>query len=378
MKPTQAGHAMMGSAIILTNGRLAHVDAKTAHGLIRGTQRFEIIGVIDAANAGKDAGEVLDGLHRNIPIYATTDAFVAATGITPDYCIIGVALSGGRLDDVWQALLMDAIGHGISVVNGMHMLLGDIPAFRQAAETHHVEFVDIRRPKPFDQLHYWSGRIFQMKIPRLAVLGTDCAIGKRTTCRMVMEACRRNGINAEMIYTGQTGWLQGSPYGFIFDATLNDFVSGELESAIVRCETEASPDLILIEGQSGLRNPMGPCGSEMLISANVKGVIHQHAPFRRYYDGAERFGCLLPSVEDEIRLIDMYGSTVLAVSLNGDGGSAEDLATYARQLQDRIGLPVVMPLEEGMDRVLTVIRRFMKDHDHYPATTSLKTDRRIS
>ncbi len=366
MKQTQAGDAMMGSAIVLTNGSLAQVDAKTAHGLIRGTQRFEIVGVIDAVHAGKDAGEVLDGQHRSIPVYATTDAFLTQTGIRPDYCIIGVALSGGRLDDVWQALLMDAIGHGISIVNGMHMPLGNIPAFRQAAETHHVEIVDIRRPRPFDQLHYWSGRIFQMKVPRLAVLGTDCAIGKRTTCRMILEACRRDGMHAEMIYTGQTGWLQGSPYGFIFDATLNDFVSGELESAIVRCETEASPELILIEGQSGLRNPMGPCGSEILVSANVKGVIHQHAPFRRYYDGAERFGCRLPSVEEEIRLIDMYGSKVLAVSLNGAGGSVEALTTYARQLQDRIGLPVVMPLEEGMDHVLTVIRQFMKDHDHFP------------
>ena len=35
-----------------------------------------------------------------------------------------------------------------------------------------------------------------------------------------------------MIYTGQTGWLQGGEYGFIFDSTLNDFVSGELENAI--------------------------------------------------------------------------------------------------------------------------------------------------
>jgi uncharacterized NAD-dependent epimerase/dehydratase family protein len=373
MKKTLSGHIMMGSAIILTNGSLAHVDAKTAHGLIRGTQRFEIVGVIDTANAGKDAGEVLDGMHRNIPVYATTEAFITATGITPDYCIIGVAISGGRLDDVWQALLMDAMGHGISVVNGMHMLLGDISAFREAADANQVKIVDIRRPTPFDQLHYWSGRIFQMKVPRLAVLGTDCAIGKRTTCHMVMDACRRDGINAEMIYTGQTGWLQGSPYGFIFDATLNDFVSGELETAIVRCETEAAPDLILIEGQSGLRNPMGPCGSEILVSANVKGVIHQHAPFRRYFDGAERFGCRLPNVEDEIRLIDMYGSKVLAVSLNGAGGSAEDLTTYARQLQDRIGLPVIMPLEEGMDGVIPVIRRYMKTHDHESATTALKT-----
>ena len=58
-----------------------------------------------------------------------------------------------------------------------------------------------------------------------------------------------------MIYTGQTGWLQGGKYGFIFDSTLNDFVSGELEHAILTCYEETNPDVILIEGQSALRNP---------------------------------------------------------------------------------------------------------------------------
>ena len=44
-------------------------DAKTAHGLIRGTDRFRIIGVIDPVSCGEDAGEVLDGYFRNIPVF---------------------------------------------------------------------------------------------------------------------------------------------------------------------------------------------------------------------------------------------------------------------------------------------------------------------
>ena len=31
-------------------------------------------------------------------------------------------------------------------------------------------------------------------------------------------------------------------YGFILDATPNDFVSGELESAILRCDRELAPN----------------------------------------------------------------------------------------------------------------------------------------
>ena len=46
-------------AIVLTGSILHESDAKTAHGLIRGTERFEIVAVIDTQHAGKDAGEVI-------------------------------------------------------------------------------------------------------------------------------------------------------------------------------------------------------------------------------------------------------------------------------------------------------------------------------
>ena len=49
------------NAIVITGGYLDSSNAKTAHGLIRGTDRFKIVGFIDHKSAGKDAGEVLDG-----------------------------------------------------------------------------------------------------------------------------------------------------------------------------------------------------------------------------------------------------------------------------------------------------------------------------
>ena len=85
--------------------------------------------------------------------------------------------------------------------------------------------------------------------------------------------CRGSGIHTELIYTGQTGWMQGARFGFVLDATPNDFVSGELEHAILACDAALSPDLIIIEGQSGLRNPSGPCGAELLLSAQAAVYI---------------------------------------------------------------------------------------------------------
>ena len=349
----------MDSALILTNGLLATDDAKTAHGLIRGTGRFKILGVIDPVNCGKDAGEALDGRCRNIPVYASIAEYVEQTSLRPDYAIVGVALSGGKLPQDWYKILLDTIDNRINIISTMHHPLSEIPVLREAARKHGVQIRDLRKPKPIGQLHFWSGEIYKVKTPKIAVLGMDCAIGKRTTCCLIEAACRKNGIRAEMIYTGQTGWLQGYRYGFIFDATLNDFVSGELEHAIVECARQSSPDLILIEGQSGMRNPSGPCGSEIIVSANAKGIILQHAPFRTHYEELESLGCRLPDIADEIELIKMYGAKTLAVSLNGEGGTGEDLIRYQDELAQKLGLPVIRPLQEGVEGLLPVIRRFM-------------------
>jgi uncharacterized NAD-dependent epimerase/dehydratase family protein len=352
---------MKTNAIIITNGYLDHGDGKTAHGLIRGGERFNIIGVIDPVHAGKDAGEVLDGEIRNIPVFSSVKDFAENSDTVADHCIIGVALHGGRLPEYWKGIVMEAIEHGISIVNGLHQPIGDDPILNAAAEKKDVQILDIRKPASFDQLPFWSGEIFSVTTPKIAVLGLDCAIGKRTTCRFVLDMCRENEIRAEMIYTGQTGWMQGFKYGFILDATPNDFVPGEIENAIVTCDRETSPELILIEGQSGLRNPWGPCGSEFLISGNAKGVILQHVPFRTYFEDLEDLHCELPAIEDEIKLIEMYGAQTLAVALNGDGGDDERLIAYQMKLSEELSIPVVRPLQEGVGSMLPAIRKFMQD-----------------
>jgi len=68
----------------------------------------------------------------------------------------------------------------------------------------------------------------------------------------------------------------------------------------------------------------------------------------------------------------MYGTKVIAVTLNGIGGNREDLDSYARQLEKKTGIPVVCPLEESMEKILSVIQQFIQEHDHLPDTTSMK------
>ena len=347
------------TAIILTNGMLDTMNAKTCHGLLRGTERFEVQAVIDYKFAGQDAGEVMDGRTLNIPVYKDVLTYLEAGNPRPKYYVVGVALEGGLLPADFREELLIAMEQRISIVCGLHTLLSEDTEFKTKATHYSVTLTDVRKPRKFNELNFWTGEIYEVKTPKIAVLGMDCAVGKRTTCRFLMEACREKGIKAEMIYTGQTGWMQGYKHGFIFDSTLNDFISGEIEKAIVTADREEQPDLILVEGQSSLRNPSGPCGTEFLISGNVKGVVLQHKPARIYFDDHKAWGPL-PTLAEEIKLIEFYGARVLAVTLNEGGLSETTLKEYQKEQEKILDIPVVLPLSEGMDRVVESVGIFMK------------------
>lgn len=344
----------MNKAVILTNGLLQKSDAKTAHGLIRGTERYEIVGVIDSAEtAGKDAGEILDRKHRNIPVFDSLDS--AVTNLKSiDYLIIGVATIGGVLPPAMLDIIKITIENGISIVNGLHEYLSEKPEIVALAEANKVELVDIRKPKSRKDLHFWTGEVRDVKAKIIAVIGMDCAMGKRTTARMLRQACELNGLNGQMIFTGQTGWLQGGKYGFIFDSTLNDFVSGELENAIVSCWKDTHADFIFLEGQSSLRNPSGPCGLEFLISGNAKHVVLLHAPKRKYFDDDPHWG-EIPSVESEIEIIQKLGSKVIAIALNTERCTDEEAFEYQDFYEQKLQIPVLLPINEGVEKLIPTL-----------------------
>lgn len=351
---------MKKSAFVLTNGMYLSSDAKTAHGLVRGTERFLITGIIDQeTTAGKDAGELLDGVHRNIPIYASLDAAWQSHPETR-VLVIGVATIGGILPADMLTIIKAAIEKGLSIVNGLHDYLNDHPDIVELANKKGISLTDIRKPKKRADLHFFTGDIFKLSTPVIAVIGMDCAMGKRTTARLLKEACAEEQIKAEMIYTGQTGWLQGNEYGFVFDSTLNDFVSGELEHAILTCAREANPSIIFLEGQSALRNPSGPCGLEFLISGNAKHTILVFAPKRTYFDNEPHWG-KIPSVESEIEIIEKFGSKVIALAMNTESCSNEEALQLKAEYEQKLNLPVLAPLQKGVGELIPVLQKIITD-----------------
>jgi uncharacterized NAD-dependent epimerase/dehydratase family protein len=337
---------MKQKALVVTDGLLDNSHAKTAHGLLRGSERFVVAGILDHAHAGKEAAQIVQGAQPGVRVFATLKSALEQCDYTPDCLIIGIATEGGVLPGHLRNVVLDAINAGLNIVNGLHETLGDDATLGAAAAIAGIKIHDIRKPKPFHELHFWEGSIFDVDCPIIAVLGTDCAVGKRTTANLLTRSLASRGFSTEMVYTGQTGWMLGYEFGFIFDATPNDFVSGEMEHAIVSCWRERKPDVIFLEGQSALRNPSGPCGAEYLLSAQARAVILQHPVGREFYIGTEHLGCALPSVADEIELIRMYGAETLAVTLNASEVSRSECNAVAKQLRSELGVPVVDPLNE--------------------------------
>jgi uncharacterized NAD-dependent epimerase/dehydratase family protein len=351
---------MLTPAIVLANGCYQSPNGKVAHGLVRGSDRFRVLAVVDPTSAGQDAGTLLDGIHRAVPIVPSLKAALASCVEPPSYCIVGIATHGGRFTSELRELLLEGARAGLSLVNGLHDHIADQVEIVAELQRRGLHSIDLRKPKPKQQLHFWTGAIAKVRAPRIAVLGMDCAIGKRTTARLLVETLNGAGVRAEMIYTGQTGWLQGGHYGFVLDAVINDYVSGELEHAILSCDQEQRPDVMIIEGQSSLRNPSGPCGAEFLVSAGAQGVILQHAPGRQFFEGYESLGLRIPPLEKEIALIELYGARTLAITLHPQGLDSAQLTRYRQGLQERLGIPVLCPLQESLDPLVERVRQFIQ------------------
>jgi uncharacterized NAD-dependent epimerase/dehydratase family protein len=329
-------------SLILTDGLFGSAEGKTAHGLLRCGDRFTPLAVLDATSAGLTTAQVIPNLNVDVPIFATVDE---AIGECPaiSTAVVGVSTPAGRLTESLRRALAECARHSLNLVAGLHDFLVDDPVIAAEAAAHGVTITDVRRPSELSKLHFWDGSIYGVRAVRVAVLGMDCVVGKRTTAQALTQEINKRGRHAEMIYTGQTGWMQGSRYGIVLDALVDDFITGELEHAIVQCDRDLSPDFMIIEGQSGMQNPVSPTGPAILLSADVDAVILHVMPARRKYFGTD---VAVKSLESEFTLTQAYGIPVVGVSLNALGASSEDIADVARFCRAH-SLPLADPVRDG-------------------------------
>jgi uncharacterized NAD-dependent epimerase/dehydratase family protein len=349
-----APQQQLDTAIVYCEGNFGAIDGKTANGLVRRSERYRILSVIDSEQTGLDTGMVLDNKANAIPICRNLADSLAQAGTIPDAFIFGMAPASGMLSKHERGLILEAMSHGMNIVNGLHEFLNDDPIFAAACAVNKVKINDVRRPRAKKDLRLFSGRISEVICPRIAVLGTDCAIGKRTTANILTRALNDFGIKAVMICTGQTGLIQGARYGVAIDAVPSQFCTGELEATILEAFENEDPDVIIIEGQGALSHPAFSSTSFILRGSCPSGVVLQHAPRRRSRCDFDQMA--MPSPAKEINLIQTFSETrVIGLTINHEDMSDNEVSAAITGYEQDLGIPATDALTRPPGRLVDMV-----------------------
>jgi uncharacterized NAD-dependent epimerase/dehydratase family protein len=348
------------SAIVYCEGHFGGMDGKTANGLVRFSEKYRIAAVIDSHKAGQDAGQVLVGKGNGIPICLDLAEALAASSPKPKFFIFGVAPLTGVFSDDERAVMFQAMENGMHVVNGLHEFLTDNESFVRKANACGVQIFDIRKPKPTKDLSVFSGAISSVECPVIAVLGTDSAIGKRTTATILTHALRSSGLNAVLIATGQTGLMQGAKYGVALDSIAEQFISGEMEAQVVAAYQTEKPDLLIIEGQGALSHPAYLSSCFIIRGSQPDAIIVQHAPKRKTLGDYPHLP--MPTLASEIELLEVFSnSKVIGIAINHEHMNEREVDATILQYEHRHSIAATDVLLKGPEKLVSAIRSAFAD-----------------
>lgn len=266
--------------------------------------------------------------------------------------VIGVTPVGGRIPEHWSRTLIAAVEAGLDIVSGLHTPLASVPGLEQAAMRAGARLVDVRRPP--DDLPRATGKRRSGK--RVAMVGTDCALGKKYTALMLARAMRERGADADFRATGQTGIMIAGA-GIAVDAVIADFVAGAAECI---SPAAAADHWDFVEGQGSLFHPAYAAVTlGLLHGSQPDGLVLCHDPLRTHLVSWPDYP--LPGLK---AARDLYLQTarltnpdarLMGVSLNTsaleDAAAQEALERAEREL----GVPAFDPMRSPLDRALASI-----------------------
>ena len=342
------------TALVYCENQFGLMDGKTASGLVRHSETYHIMGVIDSSLAGKDAGEQLDNQKNDIPIFANLQSALDKLPTIPDCYIYGKAPLEASIPIEERALILEAMTKGMDIINGLHQFFSEDREFSEMAARWGIEIKDIRKPPKLKDLHVFTGQIAKVNVPVIAVLGTDCACGKMTTAVELNKALNNLGIKSVLVATGQTGLMQGAMYGVSIDALVSQFVIGEIENAVVRAFERESPDIILVEGQSAVSHPAFMSSVGILKGSLPDGIILQHPPGRKFRCDFPDLS--MPTIESEILLIEAISqSQVVAIALNHENLTEQETQEIIKNYEHRLQLPTTDVLTSGCQKLVRAL-----------------------
>lgn len=269
--------------------------------------------------------------------------------------IVGVANRGGRFSGLWIETLSRALRAGLDIASGLHNRLAAVPELVELAERHGCRLIDVRHPD--SELDVGNGRKRMGK--RLLTVGTDCSVGKMYASLAIEREMHSRGLKATFRATGQTGiFIAGS--GIPVDAVVADFISGAVEQL-----SPANDDdhWDIIEGQGSLFHAsFAGVSMGLLHGARADALVMCHEPTRTHMRGLPDYS--LPSLEDCIvanetaaRLTNP-AARVIGIAVNTAAMAPDAARDYLMATGDRLGLPCVDPVRDGVGPLVDVIEAY--------------------
>ncbi|MCX7625187.1 MAG: DUF1611 domain-containing protein [Candidatus Sumerlaeaceae bacterium] len=329
---------------ILAEGSFSLFGAKTAVGVLR-YSRHETVAVIDSQHAGKTVGDVLP-FGGGIPIVASV---AEALNYKPEVLLIGIAPTGGQLPPSFRHAILMGIENGLDIWSGLHYFLSDDEELVKEAARCGVHLWDVRKPRP--GLVVGSGKALSAQAYVILTIGTDCNVGKMTAALELRNALAKHGLKPAFVATGQTGILiegDGTP----LDAVPGDFMAGEVERLVMRCDAEGA-DVILVEGQGSILHPgFGPVTLALMLGSMPDAYILCSVPSRTTYRPDHVIP--IPPVRDVIRLYEDFMAVsykapkVQGVALNTSELSEDEAKQTIIHYEEDLKLPVCDPIRTGV------------------------------
>lgn len=350
-------------AVVYCQGALNTPLGRVAHVLIRRSERYRVRSVIDRRFAGRDAGEVVDGISAGIPVCADVDEALATfgrEGAGSAHMLFGVSYEPGSVPGEARAAVIRAIELGLNVTSGLHDTLADDPELAALARDRGVVVTDLRRRLGGACASATRGKLPAIEARRIAVLGTDVGVGKLTTCWALADALSGTGRPVEIVGTSISAWLSGVSNTVIADDLVHRCAPIEIENALWLAWCRSKPRAILVQGNGSLLSPSNPGGLEVIAAARPDCIVLQHAPGRRYYEDAPEYR--IHSLERQIEAAELIaGRRVVAIALSGEDLSPENAARARETIEDDTGLPAVDPMRDGVDAIVEGLLPYLQD-----------------
>ena len=309
-----------------------------------------IVAVLDETNAGGDL-VALTKVARPAPIVTSVAQAVAAGA---QVLVIGVATVGGVLPPRYRSDVVEALRAGMSVVNGLHVVLNDDASLVHLL--HPGAFIwDVRREPP--GLMPGTGAAAALDVRRVLTVGTDMAIGKMTASIELDRAARARGLRSAFLASGQIGMCISGD-GIPLDAVRVDFAAGAVEQLVARHAPDN--DVLWVEGQGSILHPASTAWLPLVRGSCPTHLVLVHRAGQRR---VARLPVDMPPLRAVAALYEAVASVagrspgprVVGIALNCGHLDDAEAATAVADVERETGLPTADVVRSGAGRLLDAV-----------------------